>query len=34
MTIDKISWGYRRNTSLAQFLTIEEIISELTSTVR
>ena len=33
MTIDKISWGYRRNTSLAQFLTIEEIISELTSTV-
>ena len=33
MTIDRKSWGYRRNTHLAEFLSIHEIISTLASTV-
>ena len=27
MTIDKYSWGYRRNANIDDYLTIEEIIS-------
>ena len=34
-TIDKRSWGYRRNTNFtADFLTIENLIWQLVSTVR
>lgn len=33
MTIDRQSWGYRRNTNLNQFLSVHEIISTLASTV-
>ncbi|XP_020615968.1 alpha-L-fucosidase-like isoform X2 [Orbicella faveolata] len=33
MTVDKKSWGYRRNTTLADFLTIDDLTSILASTV-
>lgn len=33
LTIDKNSWGYRRNAKLADFLTLKELIKELASTV-
>ncbi|XP_052075492.1 alpha-L-fucosidase-like [Mytilus californianus] len=33
MTIDKFSWGYRKNARIEDFLTIEDLISQLTSTV-
>ncbi|KAJ7386265.1 Tissue alpha-L-fucosidase [Desmophyllum pertusum] len=33
MTIDKQSWGYRRNTTMADFLTMDNLTSILASTV-
>jgi alpha-L-fucosidase len=33
MTIDQSSWGYRREATLTDYLTIEDLISELASTV-
>ena len=32
--MDKGSWGYRRNTKFTNFLTIENLIWQLVSTVR
>ena len=33
-TMDKGTWGYRRNTKFTDFLTIENLIWQLVSTVR
>ena len=34
MTVDKLSWGYRRNADIMGYLTIEELLYQLVSTVR
>ena len=34
MTIDRSSWGYRREATITDYLSIQELISELVSTVR
>ena len=34
MTIQRTSWGYIRNTNISGYLTIEELLSELITTVR
>lgn len=33
LTIDKISWGFRRNAVLSEFMTPEELLAELVKTV-
>lgn len=33
MTIDKYSWGYRRNGLISEYMSIEELIEQLVSTV-
>ena len=34
MTIDKESWGYRRNAKISEYYTIEELVKILAKTVR
>ena len=34
MTIDRQSWGFRRNAVLAEYLGIEQLITQLAQTVR
>jgi len=34
MTIDRNSWGYRRNAAYSDYLTVSEIIVQLVETVR
>ena len=34
MTVDKKSWGYRRNTTIDEFLTMDDLTSILASVVR
>ena len=34
MTIDRRSWGYRRDAVLADYLSIEQLITQLAQTVR
>lgn len=34
MTIDKTSWGYRRDTKYSDFLTMDEITQTLAETIR
>ena len=34
LTLAKRSWGYRRDANIADYMTIEQTISELASTVR
>lgn len=33
-TIDKYSWGFRRNAKLQDFMSIEEILQTITESVR
>ncbi|KAM7452402.1 Tissue alpha-L-fucosidase [Porites harrisoni] len=33
MTVDKLSWGYRRNADIMDYLTIQELLYQLVSTV-
>ena len=33
MTLDKHSWGFRRDATLSDFLTIEDLLTQLASTV-
>ena len=33
-TVDRTSWGFRREATLSDFLSIEDILEELASTVR
>jgi hypothetical protein len=32
--IDKASWGFRRTASLADYLTIQELLKEVVTTIR
>ena len=34
MTVDKTSWGFRRNADIYDYLTVEELLYQLASTVR
>ena len=34
MTIDRYSWGYRREAALEDYLSIEELLQQLTITIR
>jgi len=34
LTIDRYTWGYRRNSNLADFLSVHEIISHFASVIR
>lgn len=34
MTIDRYSWGFRREATIDQYLSIEELVSQLVITVR
>lgn len=34
MTIDRLSWGFRRDANLNDYFSIEELIRQLASTVR
>ena len=34
MTIDRASWGYRREATLEDYLSIEELLQQLVITVR
>lgn len=34
MTIDRLSWGFRRDANLNDYFSIEELIKQLASTVR
>ena len=34
MTVDKLSWGYRRSADIMDYLTIQQLLYQLVSTVR
>ena len=34
MTVQKSSWGYIRNTNISGYLTIEQLLEQLVSTIR